>query len=101
MDELRKQLDDLARLIGSFFDDACNQIDQAIDTLERLTETAGEEQCQWRRAQVRSDHGELSNYGRRCDLIAGHPGDHRTPKAAKQTNSGVWFNPDSGDTRSQ
>lgn len=41
-------------------------------------------ECPWRRAQIRSDHGELSDYGRRCDLTLGHEGLHRPPKAAKQ-----------------
>ena len=58
-------------------------------------------QCPWRRAQIRSAHGETSNYGRRCMWKAGHLGPHEVPRRAKQANDGVWVNPDTGQTITQ
>lgn len=57
--------------------------------------------CPWRRKSVRNSHGDLSSYGRQCFWQAGHYGPHETPPRAKQANSGVWFNPETGETLSQ
>lgn len=57
--------------------------------------------CPWRRAQIRSDHGELSNYGRRCAHEEGHDGPHEVPIQAKQSNDGVWFNSKTGESETQ
>lgn len=57
--------------------------------------------CPWRREQLRSDHGRLSRYGRRCRHQAGHADIHETPVRAKQANTGVWYNPETGETVTQ
>jgi len=57
--------------------------------------------CPWRRQQVKASHGWLTRYGRQCMWSANHTGPHEVPRRAKQSNSGVWFNPDTGETRTQ
>jgi hypothetical protein len=57
--------------------------------------------CLWRREQIRSAHGELTGYGRQCALELGHFGPHQTPKTAKQSSAGVWYNPISRRTQTQ
>jgi len=57
--------------------------------------------CHWRREQVRAAHGALSPYGRQCELELGHTGPHVVPRAAKQSNKGVWYNPVTGKTITQ
>lgn len=58
-------------------------------------------QCPWRRQQTRASHGDLSTYGRRCMWQRGHLGVHEVPIRAKQSNDGVWVNPETGETFTQ
>lgn len=57
--------------------------------------------CPWRRQQVKASHGWLTRYGRQCHWEAGHLGPHEVPRRAKQSNSGVWFNPGTSETFTQ
>lgn len=57
--------------------------------------------CPWRREQVRADHGQLSHYGRQCMWERHHVGPHEVPIRAKQSNAGVWYNPETGETITQ
>lgn len=106
MEELRKEITALVEIVGAFVDDSIKALDRVVSTIESLIEAElieddEPDRCTWRRAQVRSSHGELSNYGRRCIGMAAHPGMHCLPKAAKQSTAGVWFDPATGYTVTQ